>query len=86
MQNIKVLVGKDRRPFDLPMKNARLTMPSIAAALSELGEEEAHNTLLLPQDDPTIIEQLCEWASSTKTELHQNDGEAKSSLFRSIVS
>lgn len=85
MPTIKVLLGRDRKPFDLPMKVVRLTMPSIEAALNGLGEKETHNTLILPQVEPTTFEYMRDWALTTEIELPQNDGGANSSLFWSIL-
>jgi hypothetical protein len=85
MQSIKVLVGTDRKVCSLSRKAVRLTMPSIESALSGLGEEETHNTLVLPHVEPTTFEYMREWAISRDIDLPCNDGGTNSSIFWSVL-
>jgi hypothetical protein len=85
MSTVKVLVGKDRKPFDISPNVVRLTMPSIAAALNGLSEEENHNTVLLSQADSTTFEFVIQWALTIEIKLPPNDGGANSALFWSIL-
>jgi hypothetical protein len=67
------------------MKAVRLTMPSIEAALNGLGEEETHNTLVLPQVEPAIFEYMSEWSMAREIDLPCNDGGTNSSISWSVL-
>lgn len=85
LPDVKVLVGKDRIPFEFSPLTVSHEMPLLAEMI-DLDGEDVCNIVFMPHITPESFGYLEEWTVNKKFQLPPNTGGADSSVFWSILS